>query len=220
MSRRRVPRRFQASLSALAAAALAAGPAFAQTTRNNIGPQVTVGGYGAAQACARASAERRADAVALAACDRALTQEPLPRPDRRATLFHRGVVRLNADDAAGALADFDAALAIRRDGDTELNRAAALAALGDYGSAVAAVTSALANGVREPHLAYFNRGAAREALGDLRGALEDYTTALQIRPDWAQAEAEVGRFAQARRDRLARVLGREAPVGASASAAR
>ena len=90
----------------------------------------------------------------------------------------------------------DAALAIRpNDGDTLVNRAAAYAALGDYGSAVANLTTALASGVREPHKAYFNRGAAREALGDVRGAYEDYNTALTIQPDWGPAEAELARHA-------------------------
>ena len=75
------------------------------------------------------------------------------------------------------------------------------------GEAVAAITEALGLGVREPHKAYFNRGAAREALGDLRGAYEDYSTALEIQPDWGPANAELARFARARREHLADALG-------------
>jgi Tfp pilus assembly protein PilF len=61
--------------------------------------------------------------------------------------------------------------------------------------------------VREPHKAYLNRGVARENLGDLRGAYEDYSTALQIQPDWGPANAELARFARGRQEHLANVLG-------------
>jgi tetratricopeptide (TPR) repeat protein len=78
--------------------------------------------------------------------------------------------------------------------------------LGRHGQAIAAITEALGLGVQEPHKAYYNRGAAREALGDLRGAYEDYSTALEIQPDWGPANAELARFARNRRDHLATVL--------------
>ena len=77
------------------------------------------------------------------------------------------------------------------------------------GPAVAAITPALTLGVREPEKAYYTRGAAREALGDLRGAYDDYTTALQIRPQWAPADQELARFVRGRREHLATVLGQQ-----------
>jgi tetratricopeptide (TPR) repeat protein len=78
--------------------------------------------------------------------------------------------------------------------------------LENYGPAIAVLTEALSLGVSEPHKAYYTRGAAREQLGDLRGALEDYTTALEIRPDWGLADAEMQRLARVRQERLAQHL--------------
>ena len=83
--------------------------------------------------------------------------------------------------------------------------------MGRPGPAVAAITEALSLGVREPHKAYFNRAGAREALGDVRGAYEDYSTALEIQPDWGPSGAELARFARARREQLANILNQSAP---------
>jgi tetratricopeptide (TPR) repeat protein len=71
---------------------------------------------------------------------------------------------------------------------------------------VAAITEALSLGVAEPHKAYFNRAAARERLGDVRGAYEDYSAALQIRPNWPPAEAELERFVRSGRDRMEQAM--------------
>jgi tetratricopeptide (TPR) repeat protein len=225
MSRRRDPRRFRLALGAacLALAGLAL-PAVGQTTRDarsSIAMRTMIGGHRDARACQQAAASERPDGLAIAACDRALSADPVTRRERAALLFARGVMRIRRQEERAALADFDAALAIMPEqAETHVNRAAALAALGDYGAAVAAITLALSYGVREPYKAYFNRGAAREALGDLRGALEDYSTALEIRPDWGRAEAEIARFARSRQERLAQVLGGERAGDSPAPAVR
>jgi tetratricopeptide (TPR) repeat protein len=122
-------------------------------------------------------------------------------------LVNRGVIRLNRGESALALADFDAAIVVLpRHPEAHLNRGAALVQMGRPGPAVAALTEALSMGVSEPYKAYYNRGAAREALGDLRGAYEDYSTALEIRPEWGPAEAEIARFVRTRQERLASIL--------------
>jgi tetratricopeptide (TPR) repeat protein len=140
-------------------------------------------------------------------CTRALDYRRLSREGRIQLLINLGVTHLRRHEAEAALANFDAVLGIdRRHAEAHLNRGAALVQLGRHGPAIAAITEALGLGVREPHKAYFNRGAAREALGDLRGAYEDYNTALEIQPDWGPANAELARFARARREHLANVL--------------
>jgi tetratricopeptide (TPR) repeat protein len=143
----------------------------------------------------------------LSLCSRALEYRRLTREGRIQLLVNRGVTRLRRREGEAAVADFDAVIALApRHAEAHLNRGAALVQMNQHGEAVAAITEALSLGVLEPHKAYFNRAAAREALGDLRGAYEDYSTALQIQPDWGPANAELARFARGRQEHLAGVL--------------
>jgi tetratricopeptide (TPR) repeat protein len=173
------------------------------------GGSVTTIGTPAADACAQFVVTGNTSDQALAMCDRALV-ERLSRTQVMAIRLHRGVLHLRRQEAEAALADFDAAIALdRRQPEAHQNRGAALVQLRRYGEAVSTLTYALGLGVDDPHKVYFNRGAAREALGDLRGAYEDYSTALEIQPDWGPAEEELARFARNRRDHLASRLSDE-----------
>lgn len=146
--------------------------------------------------------------TAIQDCTRAIERERPGRANRSALLVNRGAIHLRRLEGEAALADFDAALEINRNNpEAMVNRGAALLMVGRPGPAVAVITEALMAGVREPYKAYYTRGAAREALGDLRGAFEDYSTALEIHPNWSPAELELQRFVQSRRDRLASVFG-------------
>lgn len=167
-----------------------------------------------------ANARRCSDAVmagdssdaTIDVCTRALAYRRITRDATLLLHINRGVTFLRRSQGEQALADFDAVIAIdRRSAEAHLNRGAALVQLNRHGQAIAAITEALGLGVREPHKAYFNRGAAREALSDLRGAYEDYTTALEIQPDWGPANAELARFARTRREHLATVLNEPTP---------
>lgn len=162
-------------------------------------------------ACAAAAANGVATEQAVRDCTRALGRERVSLT-RRSILINRGAVYLARREGELALADFDAVIASDHDNaDAHVNRGAALIMMGRPGPAVAAITEALTYGVREPHKAYYNRGAAREALGDLRGAYEDYSTALEIEPDWGPANQELARFVRLRRERLASAVGAEPP---------
>lgn len=217
MGRRRLPRRFPGTIPAYAALAaalvcLAAPDAHAQMTRSQRQQQRdsvtrTVIGLPYAQACAQAAVTGDASDQALASCDRSLRNEGLDRQGRITTLGNRGTVHLRRREGDLAVADFEAVIALDpRNAEAHLNRGAALVMTRRADLAVAAITEALSLGVREPHKAYYNRGAAREALGDVRGAYEDYSTALQIEPDWGPANAELARFVRSRRDALSTVL--------------
>ncbi len=145
---------------------------------------------------------------ALDYCRRALDYPRLTREAELQLHVNLGVMQMRRGDFRAAIEQFDAAIALDgRHAEAHLNRGAALVQLRDYGPAVASLTEALSLGVTEPHKAYFNRGVARESLGDLRGAFEDYTTALDIQPDWGPANAELARFARGRREHLANRLG-------------
>lgn len=160
-----------------------------------------------ANACNQAVAAGISTDDALHACNRAIETERLNRQLLIAIHVNRGALHLRRRDGTAALADFDRVIEMdSRHAEAHLNRGAALVMLGQAGLAVASITTALSLGVAEPHKAYFNRGAAREALGDLRGAYEDYSTALEIQPDWGPANEELARFVRNRRAHLAEVL--------------
>lgn len=215
MSRLRLPRRIAASIpcaAILAALTIVAAPsAHAQLANpdareRETGSRTTIGTPNA-RACTEYVMAANSSDEAVLACDRAVESEQLNRAVMIAIRTNRGALHLRRHEGQLALADFDAVIAIdRRNAEAHLNRGAALIMLNQPGPAVAAITEALSLGVREPHKAYFNRGAAREALGDLHGAYEDYSTALEIQPDWGPANAELARFVRTRRDHLAEVL--------------
>lgn len=214
MSRRRLPRRTltkgAAALAVLAALFVAAPNAFGQADtaqrERETGARTTIGAPNAT-ACMAALAAGDSSDEAMAFCNRAVESENLPRATRLAIRINRGAMHLRRREGTEALADFDAVIATdRRNAEAYLNRGMALIMINQPGQAVASITQALSLGVQNPHIAYFNRGAAREQLGDLRGAYEDYTTALEIRPDWGPANQELARFVRGRRDTLAQTL--------------
>jgi tetratricopeptide (TPR) repeat protein len=188
---------------------LAAAPAAAAQDPHTDPRAVTVIGTDAqARRCGEQVARGDTSDATIALCTRALAYRRITRESTIQVLVNRGVTYLRRRENELALADFDAVVALApRNGEAHLNRGATLVQLRQYGPAIAAITEALGLGVSEPHKAYFNRGIARESLGDLRGAYEDYSTALQIQPDWGPASAELARFARGRREHLATVLG-------------
>jgi tetratricopeptide (TPR) repeat protein len=203
MGRSPLPWRCPEVIGLAAAAALSMDAAYAQAPR---AIQV-IGGDAHAQRCVQAAVNGDASDRAIEECTRALRYPNLSNAGAQQVITNRGVLRLRRSEYEMALADFDEV--IRRNSENaeaHLNRGTALLQLRRPGDAIAALTEALGLGVAEPYKAYFNRGAARESLGDLRGAYEDYSTALEIRPDWGPANAELARFARTRRDHLATVL--------------
>ncbi len=216
MRRLTLPRLIAAAAGALALSAMLAPMASAQlgdpaARDRQIGARTVIGAPNA-QACGQFAAAGDDSAEAVAACDRAIRAERLNRANEIATRVNRGTIHLRRREAELALADFDSVIELdRRHAEAHLNRGAALVMLGRSGPAVASITEALSLGVREPHKAYFNRGAAREALGDMRGAYEDYTTALEIEPNWGPANEELARFVRTRQEQLANILSRGSP---------
>jgi tetratricopeptide (TPR) repeat protein len=99
----------------------------------------------------------------------------------------RGLAREASGDLDGAIADFDAALAIDPAyGVAYVNRGRARVGKGDVRGAVQDWDRALALNptAREARL---NRGGARLMLGDAQGAVEDLERAVQDSPDSASA---------------------------------
>ncbi len=204
---------------ATAGSAVAADKVLGGGGRGREGSAATVLGAPNATACTQFVNKGRSDDAALEACNLAINTEDLNRNNMIITLINRGALHLRRNDGAAALADFDAVLARDpRHSEAMVNRGAALILSRKHGEAVAAITQALGMGVSQPHKAYLNRGVAREGLGDVRGAHEDYSTALEIKPDWGPAERELARFAQGRRDVLAIRIQEEDAEDAAAAA--
>ena len=204
MGGRRLPRRVLGA--AFGAAALAcAGLASAQRPDPMTVMRMDPNSH--ARACQEFALTGNFTDAAIARCTRALREEQGNRINLIATYMNRGNIHIARREPELALADFNAVTALdERNAEARLNRGVAMVMLENYGPAIALLTEALSLGVNEPHKAYYTRGAAREQLGDLRGALEDYTTALEIRPDWGLADAEMQRLARARQERLAQHL--------------
>jgi len=192
---------------------LVAAPAYAQSSTSAPRAVTVIGGDPAqVRRCMNGVMAGDTSDQVVEGCTRALRGPRLTDAGEVQLLINRGVTYMRRRENEAALADFDAAIAINREsGEAHLNRGAALVQLRRNGEAVAAITEALGLGVPEPHKAYYNRGAAREALGDVRGAFEDYSTALEIQPDWGPANAELARFVRNRREHLAGVLNEPSP---------
>jgi tetratricopeptide (TPR) repeat protein len=160
-----------------------------------------------ARACSEFASSGVFTDTAISRCTRALREESGNRNNLIVTYMNRGNIHLGRHELELAVADFDAVIGLdERNAEARLNKGVALVLLQQYGPAIAVLTVALSLGVNEPHKAYYTRAAAREQLGDLRGALEDYNTALEIRPDWGLADAEMQRLARAHQAQLAEHL--------------
>jgi len=211
MSRLWLPRRFPVGSLAFLAAIAAAPAATAQDPNRDPVAISVLGNDPHARHCGESVNNGEASGQVVDECTRALRYSRLTREAGIQLRIDRGVTyeRLRQHDLA--LADFDSVLATDpHNPDALVNRGAALVQMQRYGDAIVALTDALSFGVKEPYKAYYNRGVAREALHDLQGAYDDYSTALQIRPNWVPANDEVARFIQGRREHLADVLNRPA----------
>ena len=115
---------------------------------------------------------------ALAFYERALAKNP---SDTQARLAH-GVLLLSQHDAAGALKDLDAVVAVDPANAVALGtRSLARMALKDYDGAIADSDAAVANGMRSVQM-YAARAAIREAQGDRARRLDELTEALKVDP--------------------------------------
>lgn len=157
---------------------------------------LTVLGKGAARDCYVAAELQRSDRASLAVCDEALREGGLSRRDLVATHVNRGIIRIYARDEAASLEDFDRALAIDPDiAEAKVNKAIAILRMeGDFQTAIALATEALALGVSRPEVAYYTRGMAYDVTGDAANAYRDYQRAAAIRPEWSDPARQLARF--------------------------
>ncbi len=119
---------------------------------------------------------------AIAACTRLIADGHLP-PDKLAAAYdHRARAKFSAEDAGGAIADYDSA--IKRYPGWAVGhrmRAELLAAMGRSGEAIASYSKRIE---LAPNNAFNwqDRGDAYRAAGDLKHALADYSAAIARKP--------------------------------------
>lgn len=159
----------------------------------------TVIGGGFAEDCSKSakavSSNLTPHAEAIHECTLALDTEILGTHDLASTYVNRGVLHLAMGQYGDALKDFDAAIGIEPQlGEAFVNRGAALIGQGHDAAGIAEIDRGLALNPSEPEKAYFNRALAKERLNDLKGAYYDYKRAVELKPGWVMAEAELARF--------------------------
>lgn len=180
-------------LFALGAAAAVAGTANAHS--------ISVLGRNAdAVACFRAADSElpRPDAVGI--CSKALRSSDLDRHDQMATLVNRGIVQFRLENFDGALADFDAAMAIQSaQPDAMINRGITMIAAGqDIDASIRYIDEGLAGGPQRPWVGYYGRAFANELAGRYGPAYRDYRRASELRPSWQLPREAMSRFAVVR----------------------
>ena len=101
--------------------------------------------------------------------------------------FLRGLARHELGDLAGAIADYDQAIALKPNDAVAYNsRGNARRTQGDLAGAIADYDQAIAL-KPDDAVAYNSRGNARRTQGDLAGAIADYDQAIALKPDDAVA---------------------------------
>ncbi len=177
-------------------AALAFGASLALATPAGAFSITVLGTNADALACYRAadSEGRRPDAVQI--CGRALRDGDLGTYDEVATLVNRGIVLFRLADFDGAIADFDAAMAIRpNQPDAMINRGITMLAAGaDLESSMAYIERGLAGGPQRPWVGYYGLAVANELAGRDADAYRSYRRALDLRPGWALPRQALARF--------------------------
>ncbi|MBC7506349.1 MAG: hypothetical protein H7267_11595, partial [Sandarakinorhabdus sp.] len=129
----------------------------------------TVGGVTDAgtRSCFAAANGRLPADQGIRMCTQALANPALRDALRAGTLVNRGIVNMQAQRFAAALADYDAAIALAPGtADAWINKGIALLHMeGHEAEAVAVLTEALARDPAKPELAYYQRAIANESLG-------------------------------------------------------
>lgn len=147
----------------------------------------------AAAVCSKAAAGAGDLAQGLDYCTTALKDPVMVH--RAALLSNRGIIEARLGDNPGALADYNAAIALNPElGDAYVSRAGVLLMLKRYDEAVSDANRAMQLGTSNMAAAYYSRGAAEDERGQYDAAYRDYKQAVSLKPDYTPAVMQLSRF--------------------------
>ncbi len=156
---------------------------------------ISVLGNGISQSCYQAAEFGGDPRDGIKTCSDALNMTPLTVRDKAATLVNRGILRSRAEDAQGALADYNDGLRLDPSlGEGYVDRGATEIVLRDYDTALADINHGIELKANKLEIAYYDRGIVDEALGNIKNAYEDYKMAVSLEPDFALANEQLLRF--------------------------
>lgn len=122
-------------------------------------------------------------------CDSALDDRGTTRSDKMKTHVNRGIIHNRNGDLQAALDDFNDALDINSGlAEAYLNRGNTYFLAGDNDAALADYEQSLELGISKPWAAWYNIGLAYDAKKDPVRAQEAYAKALEINPNFTQAQ--------------------------------
>lgn len=128
-------------------------------------------------------------------CTKALQSGSLTHVNRKATFINRGIARMRGGQYDGALKDYAAAERIStEDGTLYLNRGAAYIYKKDFAAALEDLNKSIELETQDLFAAHYNRAIAKENTGDVNGAYFDFKKALELKPDFTQAQQQLERF--------------------------
>jgi Tfp pilus assembly protein PilF len=140
----------------------------------------------------------------LVECNEALREGRLSRRDKAATYINRGIIRVNMGDVERAQRDYLSALDISdRSPETFLNLGNLQFLMQDYSSAISDYDHAESLGLSQKHVLFLNRGMAYMRVGQFDIAEAEYRKALEIRPDWLNAQEKLADLEERRADAAA-----------------
>lgn len=177
-------------------ALLATAATFALAAAADAHSITVIGNNADAVACFRAADSTARTPQAVPVCTKALRSGNLDTYDQMATLVNRGIVRFRISDFDGAIADFDAAMALRpNQPDAMINRGITMLAAGHaLEPSLAYIEGGLERGPQRPWVGYYGRAVANEIAGRDAEAYRDYHRAMELRPAWELPRQALARF--------------------------
>lgn len=178
----------------LLATLIAACPAIAHA-------QMVVIGNGAPQACyMSAMTGDMGSLTAIRTCTEAI-DSTMVRSDEAATYVNRGVLLMRRGDNDKAIKDYRKAIKLQpKLAEAYINHGVALFYEGDNDASLAAYNTAIALDTDKMALTLFNRALVHERMENPKAAYYDLKAALELKPDWEQAQKSLERFTVKRRD--------------------
>jgi tetratricopeptide (TPR) repeat protein len=131
----------------------------------------------------------------IGVCTDALQLTNLTPHDSAATMINRSILRTRAGDDAGAISDCTRGLSIDPNiAEGYVDRGVAEILLKDWSTALADINKGIDMNTDKLEFAYYDRAIVEESTGNIRAAYEDYSKALQLRPDFHPAAEALTHF--------------------------